>query len=248
MRGRRAAGVGAGGGEEGQSQRGIHGLWGVRRGMQYKLWPEAPEPAHSTAPCLPPSQAAAPTRLTVYLTAHNHCHHDVAMPRCPYPFHYPSDVLKFSPRCQPPPPPPRSPAQDADAAYQCCCDYTEPTCVIVKHTNPCGIASRGDLREAYRLAVRADPISAFGGIVAFNRTVDADLAREIREFRCVRVCALCSAVARNLFGKSRSVKGRRGGQPHRGRGPGPRDPRVQVRRAAWIECNFCMGASTHSSW
>lgn len=72
---------------------------------------------------------------------------------------------------------------DADAAYQCCCDYTEPTCVIVKHTNPCGIASRGDLREAYRLAVRADPISAFGGIVAFNRVVDADLAREIREFR-----------------------------------------------------------------
>ena len=41
--------------------------------------------------------------------------------------------------------------------------------MVVKHTNPCGIASRGDLREAYRLAVRADPISAFGGIVAFNR-------------------------------------------------------------------------------
>jgi AICAR transformylase/IMP cyclohydrolase PurH len=59
----------------------------------------------------------------------------------------------------------------------------EPTCVIVKHTNPCGVASRGDLKEAYRLAVAADPISAFGGIVAFNRAVDADLAREIREFR-----------------------------------------------------------------
>jgi len=72
---------------------------------------------------------------------------------------------------------------DADAAYQCCCDYTEPTCVIVKHTNPCGIATRGDLKEAYRLAVRADPISAFGGIVAFNRPVDAELAKEIREFR-----------------------------------------------------------------
>lgn len=43
----------------------------------------------------------------------------------------------------------------------------------MKHTNPCGIAVRGDLLEAYRLAVRADPISAFGGIVAFNRTVDA---------------------------------------------------------------------------
>lgn len=72
---------------------------------------------------------------------------------------------------------------DADAAYSCCCDYVAPTCVIVKHTNPCGIASRGDLKEAYRLAVEADPVSAFGGIVAFNRPVDADLAREIREFR-----------------------------------------------------------------
>lgn len=72
---------------------------------------------------------------------------------------------------------------DADAAYSCCCDYSEPTCVIVKHTNPCGIATRDDLLEAYRLAVIADPISAFGGIVAFNRVVDADLAREIREFR-----------------------------------------------------------------
>lgn len=41
--------------------------------------------------------------------------------------------------------------------------------MVVKHTNPCGIASRTDLKEAYRLAVRADPISAFGGIVAFNR-------------------------------------------------------------------------------
>lgn len=55
--------------------------------------------------------------------------------------------------------------------------------MIVKHTNPCGVASVADLREAYRLAVRADPISAFGGIVAFNRPVDAELAKEIREFR-----------------------------------------------------------------
>lgn len=51
------------------------------------------------------------------------------------------------------------------------CDFAEPTCVIVKHTNPCGVASRDDLLEAYRLAVIADPISAFGGIVAFNRWV-----------------------------------------------------------------------------
>lgn len=72
---------------------------------------------------------------------------------------------------------------DADAAYSTACDFAEPTCVIVKHTNPCGVASREDLLEAYRLAVNADPISAFGGIVAFNKPVDAELAREIREFR-----------------------------------------------------------------
>lgn len=72
---------------------------------------------------------------------------------------------------------------DADAAYSAVCDYSESTCVVVKHTNPCGIASRDDQLEAYRLAVRADPISAFGGIVAFNREVDEDLASEIREFR-----------------------------------------------------------------
>ena len=58
---------------------------------------------------------------------------------------------------------------DGDAAYAAVCDFPEPTCVVVKHTNPCGVASRADLLEAYRLAVRADPISAFGGIVAFNR-------------------------------------------------------------------------------
>lgn len=75
---------------------------------------------------------------------------------------------------------------DADAAYSCVSDIKEDACVIVKHTNPCGAAVVGanrDLLEAYRCAVRADHISAFGGIVAFNTTVDADLAREIREFR-----------------------------------------------------------------
>lgn len=60
---------------------------------------------------------------------------------------------------------------DGDAAYSAVCDFAEPTCVIVKHTNPCGVASRGDLKEAYRKAVEADPISAFGGIVAFNRSI-----------------------------------------------------------------------------
>lgn len=61
---------------------------------------------------------------------------------------------------------------DADAAWNCVCEFNKPTCVVVKHTNPCGVASRDDTIEAYRLAVKADPVSAFGGIVAFNIEVD----------------------------------------------------------------------------
>ncbi|XP_047317608.1 bifunctional purine biosynthesis protein PurH-like [Impatiens glandulifera] len=72
---------------------------------------------------------------------------------------------------------------DADAAWNCVCEFSKPTCVVVKHTNPCGVASRDDVKEAYRLAVEADPVSAFGGIVAFNTVVDEELAKEIREFR-----------------------------------------------------------------
>ncbi|XP_002983813.2 uncharacterized protein LOC9644188 [Selaginella moellendorffii] len=71
---------------------------------------------------------------------------------------------------------------DADAAWNCVCEFKEPTCVVVKHTNPCGVASRPDILEAYRLAVEADSVSAFGGIVAFNCEVDEALAREIREY------------------------------------------------------------------
>ncbi|KAJ7949395.1 bifunctional purine biosynthesis protein PurH [Quillaja saponaria] len=72
---------------------------------------------------------------------------------------------------------------DADAAWNCVSEFRNPTCVIVKHTNPCGVASRDDILEAYRLAVKADPVSAFGGIVAVNVEVDEALAKEIREFR-----------------------------------------------------------------
>ncbi|RCV35370.1 hypothetical protein SETIT_7G235300v2, partial [Setaria italica] len=72
---------------------------------------------------------------------------------------------------------------DADAAWNCVSEFDSPTCVVVKHTNPCGVASRQDILEAYRLAVRADPVSAYGGIIAFNTTVDEELAKEIREFR-----------------------------------------------------------------
>ena len=62
---------------------------------------------------------------------------------------------------------------DADAAWRTVSDFTEPTVAVVKHNNPCGLASRDALVEAYRWAYEGDTVSAFGGIVAFNRAVDA---------------------------------------------------------------------------
>ncbi|MEX2080489.1 MAG: bifunctional phosphoribosylaminoimidazolecarboxamide formyltransferase/IMP cyclohydrolase [Dehalococcoidia bacterium] len=72
---------------------------------------------------------------------------------------------------------------DADGAWNAVNDFPGPTCVIVKHTNPCGVATRDDILEAYRMAVHGDPVSAYGGIVAFNVPIDEALARELREFR-----------------------------------------------------------------
>ncbi len=69
---------------------------------------------------------------------------------------------------------------DADAAWSAACDFDATTVVIVKHMTPCGIASRDDLAAAFALAFEADMISAFGGIIAINRPVDAALAASIR--------------------------------------------------------------------
>jgi phosphoribosylaminoimidazolecarboxamide formyltransferase/IMP cyclohydrolase len=72
---------------------------------------------------------------------------------------------------------------DADGAWQAVWDFDAPTCVIVKHATPCGLASRDDIVAAYELALAGDPVSAYGGIIAFNRPVDAGLATAIREVR-----------------------------------------------------------------
>jgi len=73
---------------------------------------------------------------------------------------------------------------DTDAAYECVAEFDPArgtACVIVKHANPCGVAEGGSLGDAYRKALACDPTSAFGGIVALNRTLDADAARAITE-------------------------------------------------------------------
>ena len=68
---------------------------------------------------------------------------------------------------------------DADAAWECVKGFDACACVIVKHANPCGVAVGIDALDAYAKAFRTDPTSAFGGIIAFNRTVDAATAQQV---------------------------------------------------------------------
>ena len=73
---------------------------------------------------------------------------------------------------------------DTDAAYECVAEFDParaPAVVIVKHANPCGVAEGDSLSDAYERALRCDPVSAFGGIVALNRTLDAEAAARIVE-------------------------------------------------------------------
>jgi phosphoribosylaminoimidazolecarboxamide formyltransferase/IMP cyclohydrolase len=73
---------------------------------------------------------------------------------------------------------------DTDAAYECVAEFDPArtaACAIVKHANPCGVAEGGSLTDAYRRALACDPVSAFGGIVALNRRLDAEAARAITE-------------------------------------------------------------------
>jgi phosphoribosylaminoimidazolecarboxamide formyltransferase/IMP cyclohydrolase len=76
---------------------------------------------------------------------------------------------------------------DSDAALECVKQFAEPACVIVKHANPCGVAVAGTLLEAYEKAFRTDPTSAFGGIIAFNRALDAQTAAAIIDRQFVEV-------------------------------------------------------------
>ncbi len=76
---------------------------------------------------------------------------------------------------------------DTDAALECVKQFSDPCCVIVKHANPCGVAVSATIEEAYQRAFSTDPESAFGGIIAFNRPLDAVTARAIIEQQFVEV-------------------------------------------------------------
>jgi len=68
---------------------------------------------------------------------------------------------------------------DTDAAFECVAEFADPTIVIVKHANPCGVATATNIAAAWDAALACDPVSAFGGIVALNRTLDEDTAAKI---------------------------------------------------------------------
>jgi phosphoribosylaminoimidazolecarboxamide formyltransferase/IMP cyclohydrolase len=69
---------------------------------------------------------------------------------------------------------------DLEAAWSLSREFEDPFCAIIKHTNPCGAAIGNDPAEAYKKALETDPVSAFGSIIAFNRTVDAKVASELK--------------------------------------------------------------------
>lgn len=76
---------------------------------------------------------------------------------------------------------------DTDAALECVRQFERPACVIVKHANPCGVAVADDILTAYERAFQTDPTSAFGGIIAFNRPLDARTAERIVSRQFVEV-------------------------------------------------------------
>ena len=89
---------------------------------------------------------------------------------------------------------------DADAAWECVKSFDEPACVIVKHANPCGVAVGKDAHEAYAKAFQTDPTSAFGGIIAFNRTVDKAAAEAVvKQFVEVLMAPDFTAEALEIF-------------------------------------------------
>jgi phosphoribosylaminoimidazolecarboxamide formyltransferase / IMP cyclohydrolase len=96
---------------------------------------------------------------------------------------------------------------DADAAWECAKSFAEPACVIVKHANPCGAAVGTTLLEAYNKAFTTDPTSAFGGIIAFNRALDAAAAEAVsKQFAEVVIAPRVEPEAQKLLAKKANVR------------------------------------------
>ncbi len=97
---------------------------------------------------------------------------------------------------------------DTDAALECVKLFSEPTCVIVKHANPCGVASADNIKDAYLRAFDTDSESAFGGIIAFNRELDADTASLIcdKQFVEVIIAPSVSEAAKSAVAAKKNVR------------------------------------------
>ncbi len=97
---------------------------------------------------------------------------------------------------------------DSDAALECVRQFEQPACVIVKHANPCGVAVAENINAAYEKAFQTDPTSAFGGIIAFNRALDAQTAKAIidKQFVEVIVAPDVAADAADVLSKKRNVR------------------------------------------
>jgi phosphoribosylaminoimidazolecarboxamide formyltransferase/IMP cyclohydrolase len=97
---------------------------------------------------------------------------------------------------------------DTDAAYECVAEFAHTAaCAIIKHANPCGVAEGETLIEAYRKALACDPVSAFGGIVALNRPLDAEAARAITEiFTEVIIAPAASEDAVAIVGAKKNMR------------------------------------------
>ena len=96
---------------------------------------------------------------------------------------------------------------DAEAALDCLREFSEPTAVIVKHTSPCGIASATNIMDAWKRAFETDPISPFGGIVAFNREVEEKLAEELtKHFLEIVIAPHFGKEALNVFKKKKNLR------------------------------------------
>ena len=97
---------------------------------------------------------------------------------------------------------------DTDAALDCVKSFSDPACVIVKHANPCGVAIAQSPLSAYELAFETDPTSAFGGIIAFNRELDAETAQRIvdQQFTEVIIAPTVSEQALQITAAKKNVR------------------------------------------
>ncbi len=96
---------------------------------------------------------------------------------------------------------------DLNAAWELVLEFDEPTVVAVKHANPCGVGSAASVLEAYHLAYEADPVSIFGGIIAVNRTVDEETAREmLKIFLEVVAAPAFSEGALQVFAAKKNIR------------------------------------------